>query len=464
MKYNYSRAIIVFMYALALASSICFAVPSRQEPTSAQTVNEESVKPIAPWPVVESRVAETIKTLLENVLVQQAMKTLQEDNDQALQETIVLCEIPAPPFGEQKKAEAFLKMLQASGLSDAKIDKEGNVVGIRKGVGKGPTLVVCAHLDTVFPIETKLKVELRDGKYYCPGITDDTRGLAVLLSWLRALNAANIQTVGDLIFVGSVGEEGNGDLRGIKAFFREHKNIDGYVGIEPLPMGVASTLNPATIRYEVTYTAPGGHSYAAFGEVPSAIHALGRAIAKISDIQTPVTPRTTFTVGVISGGTSVNTIAPNAKMEIDIRSDDMKQLRVTEKQILDAIAQSVEEENKRWGTNTLTFSLKKIGDRPGGMTPNNSVIVQTSLAAMNAMDQKEIILKGESTDAGVPISLGIPAITLPPGGKHSGFHALDESFDPTDAYKGAQIGLTTVLSLAGVNGVSQPLLVIRDVK
>jgi acetylornithine deacetylase/succinyl-diaminopimelate desuccinylase-like protein len=234
----------------------------------------------------------------------------------------MLTEIEAPPFKEQRRAEAFLARLKALGLGSAAIDAEGNVVGVRKGSGNGPKLVITAHLDTVFPSGTDVKVKERDGRLHAPGISDDVRGLSVLLSWLKVLDDNQVQTVGDLVFVASVGEEELGNLRGIKRLFAEHRDIDGMVGLEPVADGGVLVLGTGSHRYEVTFKGPGGHSYAAFGEVPSAIHGMGRAIAKIADLKPPATPKTTFTVGTVGGGTSVNTIAPDARMAVDIRSDE----------------------------------------------------------------------------------------------------------------------------------------------
>ena len=258
--------------------------------------------------------------------VQKLLDTLKADHERSIEDLKMLTEIEAPPFKEQKRAEAFLARMKALGLADAKIDAEGNVVGLRKGTGGGPKLLVTAHLDTVFPAGTDVKVKERDGKLHAPGISDDTRGLAVLLSWLKVLNDSNVQTVGDLLFVGSVGEEELGNLRGMKRLFNDHLDIDGMVGLEPVPDGGVLVLGTGSHRHEVTFKGPGGHSYAAFGQVPSAIHGMGRAIAKIAEVRTPASPKTTFTVGTVSGGTSVNTIAPDAKMAIDIRSDQMEPL------------------------------------------------------------------------------------------------------------------------------------------
>ena len=414
--------------------------------------------PVVPTPAqVRPAVDQAITQLMAAPKVQKVLDALKADHARTVDDLKMLTEIEAPPFKEQKRAEAFLARLRALGLADAKIDAEGNVIGLRKGSGGGPKLVVTAHLDTVFPAGTDVKVKERDGKLYAPGISDDTRALTVLLSWLKALNDSDVQTVGDLLFVASVGEEELGNLRGMKRLFADHLDIDGMVGLEPVPDGGVLILGTGSHRHEVTFKGPGGHSYAAFGQVPSAIHAMGRAIAKIAEVRTPASPKTTFTVGTVSGGTSVNTIAPDAKMAIDIRSDAMAPLLETEKKILATIDESVAEENRRWNVDTLSASARLIGDRPGGMTPSSSAIVETAVRANTAFGQ-QTLLSGASTDANVPMSLGIPTIVIGGGGKTGGFHALGEWIDVTEAWKGAQNSLVTVLGLVGVQGVSQPLL------
>ncbi len=425
---------------------------------AAGAAQAQSFNAVAPTPAqVRPAVDQAYTQLMAAPQIQKLLEAVKADHERSIEDLKMLTEIEAPPFKEQKRAEAFLARLKALGLADAKIDAEGNAIGIRKGSGNGPKLIISAHLDTVFPAGTDVKVKERDGKLHAPGISDDTRGLAVLLSWLKVLNDNKIRTVGDLVFVGNVGEEELGNLRGIKHIFAEHRDIDGMVGLEPVPDGGVLILGTGSHRYEFNFKGPGGHSFGAFGEVPSAIHGMGRAIAKIADIHTPSDPKTTFSVGTVSGGTSVNTIAPDARMAVDIRSNQMAPLLETEKKVLAAVDQAVAEENKRWNVNTLSVSNKLIGDRPGGMTPADSVIVEAAVRANTAFDRKSV-LTGASTDANVPMSLGVPAIIIGGGGKTGGFHALSEWIDLTDAWKGAQSSLVTVLGLVGVEGVSQPLL------
>ncbi|MFT4266849.1 MAG: M20/M25/M40 family metallo-hydrolase [Xenophilus sp.] len=434
---------------VALAAALCAAATASAQSFNAVAPTRAQVRPEVDQAYTQLLAAPQVRKLLEDV---------KADHERSIEDLRMLTEIEAPPFKERKRAEAFLARMKALGLADAAIDEEGNVVGLRKGTGQGPKLLVSAHLDTVFPEGTDVKIkDLGSGRLAAPGISDDTRGLSVLLSWLKVLNDNDVQTVGDLLFVGNVGEEELGNLRGMKRIFADHRDIDGMVGLEPAPDGSVLILGTGSHRYEVTFKGPGGHSYAAFGQVPSAIHGMGRAIAKIAEVKTPSFPKTTFTVGTVSGGTSVNTIAPEAKMAVDIRSDQMEPLQETEKKILAAIDEAVAEENKRWNVSTLGVTTKLIGDRPGGKTPPDSVIVEAATRANAAFGHKTL-LSGASTDANVPMSLGIPAIIIGGGGKTGGFHAMNEWIDVTDGWKGAQNSLVTVLGLVGVQGVSQPLL------
>jgi acetylornithine deacetylase/succinyl-diaminopimelate desuccinylase-like protein len=316
---------------------------------------------------------------------------------------------------------------------------------------------VAAHLDTVFPEGTDVKVREKDDKLYAPGIADDSRGLAALLGIVRAFNASGVKTKGDIVFCGNVGEEGLGDLRGVKALFRDHKDIDGFISIDGVESDGITYLATGSHRYDVTYKGPGGHSFSAFG-LPSAIHALGRAIAKISDLETSMDPKTTFTVGVVKGGTSVNSIAAEGSMLMDMRSDSTKELLAVEAKFLDIVQKAAAEENARWGSDKIKVEIKLVGDRPAGTQPNDAMIVQAAWASTEMIGQKPILRGASSTDSNLPISLGIPALTLGGGGKDFGNHSPNEWFDPTDAYLGPQRVFLTILGLVGVDGVTESLL------
>ena len=264
-------------------------------------------------PAISSQTTDAFTKLKGDAKVKQALEFIQKDDANTLNEQKVIVAIPAPPYKEKVRGEYYMKRLQSLDLKNVQTDSEGNVCGIRPGTGKGPKIFVEAHLDTVFPEGTNTQPVEKDGKIFAPGISDNTRGLAALLSMIRAFNATGIKTVGDIVFCGTVGEEGLGNLRGMKAFFRDHKDIAASVDMDGTSVRRITYLATGSHRYEIHFKGPGGHSFGAFG-TPSAIHAMGRAIAKIADVQTPKDPKTTFTVGTVTGGTSVNAIAADATM------------------------------------------------------------------------------------------------------------------------------------------------------
>jgi len=411
----------------------------------------------APMPAVEA--------ILANAKVVKTLDDIKADDARAFEEQKRITEIPAPPYKEKLRAEYYQKRMQELGFKDAAIDAEGNVIALRKGSGGGrPKLVVSAHLDTVFPEGTDVTVKEKDGAILAPGIGDDSRGLAALLSLIKAVNANEIATVGDILFVGTVGEEELGNLRGVKALFRDNKDIDGFISIDGL--GITRVVNQATgsHRYEFIFRGPGGHSFQEFG-LPSAIHAMGRAIAKISELQTPADPRTTFTVGTVVGGTSVNAIAAEARMAVDMRSDSTEELLKLEARLLDQVKQAVVEENARWKSDKIAVETKLIGDRPAGIVAMDSPIVQATQRAVAAVTRApRVTFAGSSTDSNMAMSLGIPAVTIGGGGEGGNWHSRNEWYKPTDAYYGPQNALLTILMLTGLDGVTKPALVVRQVK
>lgn len=406
--------------------------------------------------VVQEVVKGTYDALLADGTVKTALAYIESDSKNTLDEQIALTKVPAPSYQEQARGEIYKDMLSELGLSDVHVDSVGNVFGIRKGKGTGPTVFVCAHLDTVFPIETDIQVVEKDGLIYAPGISDNGRGLAAVLGLLRAFNHANIETDGDILFGATVGEEGLGDLRGVKFFFMENQ-VDGFISIEPGNPDVTTYLATGSHRYKITYRGPGGHSFGSFG-TPSAIHALGRAIALISDVTVPSDPRTTFTVGEIQGGTSVNTIAAKATMMVDMRSNSEEELLRLEQKVLELIHKAVKLENERWGVDAITVDVELVGNRPAGSQSPDANIVQASMGATAAMGRGPVLDWPSSTDSNVPIHLGVPAVTLGGGGSCGGIHTVDEYFDPQDAHLGVQKIFLTLLGLVGLHGVSEPLL------
>lgn len=410
--------------------------------------------------VAAVKTKEVFDQLLEHSLVQKGLKYLLEDADATLEEQIELTKIPAPSFMEEERGRVYKTKLELLGLADIQEDRHGNVFGTRYGNGRGPRIFVCAHLDTVFPNGTDIVVRQEDGKVYAPGISDDGRGLAAVLTLVRAFNETNIQTEGDIIFGATVGEEGLGDLRGVKGLFEDRNDIDGFISIEPGHPERITYLGTGSHRFHITYKGSGGHSFGDFG-IPSPIHVLGRAISKIGDIKTPAEPKTTFNVGMITGGTSVNTIAEEASMLLDMRSNSAEELIQLEEQVMNILHTAAEEENNRWNSHktAIEVSIKQVGDRPAGTQNPQSEIVETTVAAVASLGLNPELSQAFSTDSNVPISLGIPAVTLGGGGSDSGgFHTLEEYFDPTDAHLGPQNIFLTILGLVGVRDLTAPLL------
>src|SRR6185437_5444524 len=402
-------------------------------------------------------------TILSHPKVVKALDDIKADDERAFAEQKRITEIPAPPFKEKVRAEYYQKRMQELGFKDTSIDAEGNVIALRKDSDADrPRLVVSAHLDTVFPEGTDVTVKEKDGAIVAPGIGDDSRGLATMLSLIKAMNENQVATVGDIMFVGTVGEEELGNLRGVKALFRDHTDIDGFISIDGL--GITRVVNQATgsHRYEFTFKGPGGHSFQEFG-LPSAIHAMGRAIAKIADLQTPSDPKTTFTVGTVSGGTSVNAIASEARMAVDMRSNSTEELLKLEARLLDLVKQAVAEENARWNSDKLVLDIKLIGDRPAGTTATDSPVVQAAQKSVEAVAPgRKVILAGASTDSNQPMSLGIPAVTIGGGGEGGNWHSVNEWYKPVDGYLGPQRALLAVLLLQGLDGVTRPTLAARQ--
>ncbi|MFA9559704.1 M20/M25/M40 family metallo-hydrolase [Evansella sp. AB-rgal1] len=406
---------------------------------------------------ISPEVAVVYKQLLQTSIVKEGLVWLKEQNEQTLQDQIELTEIPAPTFQEEMRGKEFKRRLEELGLENIEKDQVGNVFGLYRGTGNGPRIVVSAHLDTVFPEKTDVKVRRDGNKVYAPGIADDGRGLAVVLTLLKLFNNFNIETEGDILFGATVGEEGLGDLNGVKALFKNRDDIDGFISIEPGSPTRATYLATGSHRYRVTFRGKGGHSFGDFG-TPSAIHALGRAVARISDLQTPDEPKTTFTVGTISGGTSVNTIAEEATMLVDIRSTDPEELQKLEIRILEEIHTAVAEENKRWDTNSIKVELEQVGNRPAGTQSAHSMIVQAATSATKSLGYEPKLAPSSSTDSNVPISLGIPAVTLGGGGMFGGAHTLSEYFDATNSFYGPQQVFLTILGLVGIKNGSDPVL------
>jgi acetylornithine deacetylase/succinyl-diaminopimelate desuccinylase-like protein len=381
--------------------------------------------------------------------MKRVLDSLRVTNAWTLDQQASICEIPAPPFKEAARGAEFKRRVEALGLT-ARIDSVGNVIAERKGSGRGPTVLIQGHLDTVFPEGTDVKVK-RDGNVMrAPGIGDDCRGLAVVLAVARAFQMEKVQTTGTVIFVGNVGEEGPGNLRGTRHLVtREYPGkIDYFISVDGTGLGVTSRAVGSN-RYRVTYQGPGGHSYGAFG-MPNPIHALGRAIAAIADIQVPTTPKATFNVGLIDGGTSVNSISPSGTMDVDLRSESKQALADLDAKFQAAVRDALAAENARWPSSRVKIGVKvdTIGIRPAGAQPDSAFVVQAAINAGKALGFTPPT-SASSTDANLPMSLGIPAITIDGGGDGKGAHSTSESYDDGDrGWLGPQWAALIIATLA----------------
>ncbi len=409
-----------------------------------------------PMAAPQSSYDTAVRRVIDQPKLKVALETIDRQHDRIVDDIIRLTEIPAPPFKEDARAAAYLEMLRAHGLARVERDAEGNVMGLRRGSGGGPLIALAAHLDTVFPEGTDVTVKREGTRLSAPGIGDNSRALAVLLAMIRAMDTAGIGTTSDILFVGNVGEEGPGDLRGVKHLFQRGPyqgrigmfiSMDGAGGGDDITHGAVGSR-----RYRVTFTGPGGHSYGAFGLVNPAF-ALGHAMRLFGTIQVPASPKTTYSVGVVGGGTSVNSIPFESWMEADMRSASPVELRKVEEQFLAMMQQAADEENKARSTSQgrIAVDLKLIGDRPSGETPRDAPIVQTAAAVVRAMGLTPRF-SFSSTDSNLPISLGIPAITVDSGGRGGRAHALDEWIDveKTSSLQGIRSALLLLLTLAGM--------------
>ncbi len=391
--------------------------------------------------------------MLSSPEVGRALGFFEGNADAITDEQIRICSIPASPFGERQRAEYLGDKFSALGLTEVEIDDEGNCLGLLEGQTRSPLLVVSAHLDTVFAPETDFTVARSGERLLAPGIADDGCGLAALIALIQVLRNEQIKTEGSILFVGTVGEEGEGNLRGVRYLLtRGHwaSKVDAFLSFDG--PGVDRITNRAlgSRRYRVEINGPGGHSWGDFG-LPNPVHAMGRAISRLAAYPLPREPRTTFNVGRIEGGASVNAIPEKAAMDVDLRSVADAELQRLDSFFRRAVRQAVEEENatRKPAAPLLELKLDLIGERPSGETPADSPLVELAMEATTLMGV-EPRLDQSSTDSNLPISLGIPAITLGAGGMSGCSHTLAEWYDPRGRELGLKRALLVVLGVVGL--------------
>ena len=395
----------------------------------------------------------SVRSVVSSPEVGRALSFFEKNAEAITEEQIRFCSIPAPPFGERERAEYLSEKFSSLGLTEVEIDEEGNCLGLIKGTSLSPLLVVSAHLDTVFSAETDFSVTRSGKRLLAPGISDDGCGLVALVALARAIQTEKIRTEGSILFVGTVGEEGEGNLRGVRYLLtrgRWASKVDAFLSFDG--PGVDRITNRAlgSRRYRVEISGPGGHSWGDFG-LPNPVHALARAVAKLAGYPLPREPRTTFNVGRIEGGTSINSIPEKAAMDVDLRSGADAELRRLDSFFRRAVKQAADEENatRRPGDPLLEPKVDLIGERPSGETPSDSPLVEFALEATRILGV-EPRLDQSSTDSNLPISLGIPAITLGAGGTSGASHTLAEWYDPTDRELGLKRALLVILGIVGL--------------
>jgi acetylornithine deacetylase/succinyl-diaminopimelate desuccinylase-like protein len=404
---------------------------------------------------IEAKYTKQVERLAKSKQVKVAFDFIRQQKDSTTMDLITLTEVLAPPFMEDQRGKVFSKMLQEAGVDSIWTDKAGNVIGLRKGTSGEPGYVgVDAHLDVVFPEGTDVTVKKVGDTLKAPGIGDDTRGLAMLISMLKAMNKAEIKTQKDILIVGTVGEEGLGDLRGMKYLFNESGlNIDSWIAIDGGSLGRISNAGLGSKRYKLTVKGPGGHSWGAFG-LANPHHALGKVIDIFSkdawDYTSGDIPRTSFNVGRIGGGTSVNSIPFESWMEVDMRAIDPMNLDEIEAIFKTSVETAITEYNNSGVHDEVIYELTKIGDRPSGELPPSLPLIQRSMAATQYFGVTPSLGRG-STNINIPVSKGIPSVCIGRGGKGGGAHSLHEWYlndEPGD--ESIQLALLITLAQAGL--------------
>ncbi|MGH9747177.1 MAG: M20/M25/M40 family metallo-hydrolase [Candidatus Acidiferrales bacterium] len=400
---------------------------------------------------LSARAAEdSIEKLAQEAGCVRAIEWIDRNTAWVTEQQIHLTEIPAPEFKEARRGEALKKLFESNGLR-VRVDRIGNVIGERPGSDSKNVVLLVAHLDTVFPAGTNVTVKRNATRLEAPGIADNGAGLAALVGVARALYESRIRTTKTLVFAGDVGEEGEGNLRGVRALVDElGPRLYAVIAIDGPSTEHITTQGIASRRFEISIAGPGGHSWSDFG-APNPITALSRGIVKFSSIHVPDEPRSSYNFGVIEGGTSINSIPARAAVKIDLRSEEESELDRLEAALRDSMQAGVKDElaSDHSAADTLQLNFRSLGARPSGKLPEDSPLLETIRNVDRFLGTRSR-LERSSTDANIPLSQGIPAVALGGGGKGSGSHTLGEWYDPTGRELGLKRLLLTSLALAGV--------------
>ena len=396
-----------------------------------------------------------VRALFEHPAVRQAFDEILALEPRTMEDLVTLTQVPAPPFMEEERARVYAEWLEAAGADSVWIDQEGNAIGLRRGRTGARTVALGGHLDTVFPEGTDVTVRQLGDTLFAPGIGDDTRGLMVVLTVLRAMEATGIETDDDIWFVGVVGEEGPGDLRGMKYLFREGAHpIDTWIEVDGGGLDRIVNKGLGSHRYRITFSGPGGHSWGAFGLVNPA-HALGRAIRHFQDAADTLTrsgPRTSYNIGQMGGGTSVNSIPFEAWATVDMRSISPEALNRVDAALHEAVERALREENElRRDGPPLEVDLDMIGNRPSAELPDDLPLTRRAMTATTLLGGTPSLARA-STDSNIPISKGVPAVTIGRGGEGGNGHAPDEWWINRDGHLSIQQALLLLVAEAKMSG------------
>jgi tripeptide aminopeptidase len=393
---------------------------------------------------------ESIEKIAESAAVTRGLTWIEKNSDWITDQQIKLTEIPAPEFDESRRGEFLKQLFEASGLQ-VRVDKLGNVVAERAGTDPNSVVLLAAHLDTVFAAGTDVRVKRDGSRLTAPGIADNSAGLAALVALGRALNEANVRTKSTIVLAGDVGEEGEGNLRGIRALVEAYRSkLVAVIAVDGASTEHITTQGIASHRYEIVITGPGGHSWSDFG-APNPITALARGIVRFSNVPVPDSPRSSYNFGTIEGGTSVNSIPARAAVKVDLRSEQESEVAKMEKSLRDAMQAGLRDELAAANENTdaLQITYRSLGARPAGKMQDNAPLVETIRSVDRFLGNRSR-LERSSTDANIPLSIGIPAVSLGGGGKGGGSHTLAEWYDASGRELGVKRLFLSTLTLAGV--------------
>jgi tripeptide aminopeptidase len=393
---------------------------------------------------------DSIEKLAESSSVSRALTWIEKNSDWITEQQIKITEIPAPEFEEARRGEYVKQLFEANGL-EVRVDKLGNVIGERAGTDPNSVVLLAAHLDTVFAEGTDVRVKRDGSRLTAPGIADNGAGLASLIGLAKALNEANVRTKSSIVLAADVGEEGEGNLRGIRALVEAYKSkLVAVIAVDGASTEHITTQGIASHRFEIVVTGPGGHSWSDFG-APNPITAVARGIVKFSNVPVPDEPRSSYNFGTIEGGTSVNSIPSRAAVKVDLRSEQEAEVAKMEKSLREAMQVGLRDElaaaNEQ--SDALQITFRSLGARPAGKIADSAPLIDTIRNVDRFLGNRSR-LERSSTDANIPLSLGVPAVSLGAGGKGGGSHTLAEWYDSSGRDLGLKRLFLTTLTLAGV--------------